>query len=45
MGAKKKPGKKVDFAESAKASSLGGTAIDANNRRTQPILSDEHEQT
>lgn len=43
IGKKKDKGKKVDFAESAKQS-LGGTQKE-ENRRTQPILSDEHEQT
>jgi hypothetical protein len=44
MGGKKKDkSKKVDFAESAKQS-LGGTTKE-ENRRTQPILSDTHEQT
>merc|ERR1740117_487183 len=43
MGKKKEKGKKVDFAESAKKS-MGGTNKE-ENRRTQPILSDAHEQT
>lgn len=47
MGKKKNSqSKKVGFSESAKATNMNSTANSAASRgRTQPILSDEHEQT
>ena len=46
MGKKKNSqSKKVGFSESAKASNLGTSQASGARGRTQPILSDEHEQT